>query len=46
MAKNGNDINSLIKEAIDASIEFEKLMDSIDFNSYLEEDKNNITNAI
>jgi len=33
-AKDGIDID-LINEAIDASIEFEALMDSIDFNSYL-----------
>ncbi len=39
MAKRRNDINQLIKKAIDASIEFEELMDSIDFNSYLEEEK-------
>lgn len=39
MAKRGNDINQLIKEAIDASVEFEALMDSTDFNSYLEEEK-------
>lgn len=37
MAKKGNDMNRLINEAIDASIEFEALMDSIDFNSYLPE---------
>ena len=35
MTKNGNDINSLIKEAIKASIDFEALMDSTDFDSYL-----------
>ena len=39
MAKNEY---SLIKKAIDATHEFEKLMDSIDFNSYLEGDENNI----
>jgi len=32
-------INDLIYCAIDASVEFEKLMDSIDFNSYLPEKK-------
>ncbi len=40
MAKRGNAINGLINEAIDASIDFEAKMDSIDFNSYLPEDKN------
>ena len=35
MTKNENDINSLINKAIDASIEFEGIIDSIDFNSYL-----------
>ena len=40
MEKRGNDIISLINKAIDASIDFEELMDSIDFNSYLlEEDE-------
>ncbi len=38
MAKNKNDMNTLIKNAIEASIDFELLMDSIDFNSYLEEE--------
>jgi len=32
----------LIKKAIDATHEFEKLMDSIDFNSYIENDENEI----
>jgi len=35
MAKNGEDIKGLINDAIEASIKFEELMDSIDFNSYL-----------
>lgn len=39
MAKNKNDMNTLIKNAIEASIDFEVLMDSIDFNSYLLEDQ-------
>lgn len=36
MAEERNDVR-LISEAIDASIDFEELMDSIDFNSYLPE---------
>lgn len=39
MTENGNDMNGFIHEAIDASIAFEALMDSIDFNSYLLEDQ-------
>jgi len=39
LVKKSNEINQLIKEAIDVSIDFEALMDSIDFNSYLEEEK-------
>lgn len=37
MAKKRTGLNQLIKNAIDASIKFEELMDSIDFNSYLSE---------
>ena len=37
MAKKRTELNQLIKNAIDASIKFEELMDSIDFNSYLSE---------
>lgn len=42
MRKNQNNINDLIKEAINASIEFDALMDRIDFNSYLPNDDKNI----
>lgn len=42
MAKNKNDLNSFIKEAIDASIEFEVSMDSTDFDSYLLEEDEDI----
>jgi len=33
------DHSKLIIRAIDATFEFEKLMDSIDFNSYLENEE-------
>jgi predicted negative regulator of RcsB-dependent stress response len=39
LSENKNNIDDLIKEAIDASLKFEAIMDSIDFNSYLPEDQ-------
>lgn len=39
MPKKQNGIGDLVNKAIDASIKFEALMDRIDFNSYLEEKK-------
>lgn len=38
MGKKVNDINGLINKAIDDSIKFEALMDSTDFDSWLEDD--------
>lgn len=35
MSNNQDNMNDLIKKTIDASIKFDELMDSIDFNSYL-----------
>ncbi|MCL4418029.1 MAG: MBL fold metallo-hydrolase [Actinobacteria bacterium] len=42
MNKDKNDMHNLINKAIDTSFEFEKKMDSIDFNSYLPEGENTI----
>lgn len=39
MEEKRNEINEIIKKAIIASIDFEKIMDRIDFNSYLPEDQ-------
>jgi len=40
MAQNKNDKSDLIKNAIEASIDFEALMDSTDFDSWLDSDTN------
>ena len=39
MAKKGERKSKLLEEAIDASIEFEELMDKTDFDSWLKDDK-------
>ncbi|MBU4349370.1 MBL fold metallo-hydrolase [bacterium] len=41
MSNNQNNINNLIEKANSASLQFETIMDSIDFNSYLLEDQKN-----
>jgi len=41
MAKKGERKSKLLGEAIDASIEFEKLMDKTDFDSWLDSDSSN-----
>lgn len=42
MAEKGNNISKLVNESVNASIEFEALMDSTDFDSWLESDSPNV----
>jgi len=42
MAEKGNNISRLVNESVNASIEFEALMDSTDFDSWLESDNPNV----
>jgi hypothetical protein len=42
MDEKRNEIIKIIKKAFDTSIEFDSLMDSIDFNSYLPKDKKDV----